>query len=109
MDYHKLVFAVVRRIPAGRLTNYGAIADFLALGSSRMVGWALNNCSLGDGIPAHRVLNRKGELSGCLHFGPGVMQKLLEAEGVEVIDDRAVDFKARFWDPVIELGDDFEP
>jgi len=109
MDYHELVFAVVRRIPAGRLTNYGAIADFLALGSSRMVGWALNNCSLADGIPAHRVLNRKGELSGRNHFGPGVMEKMLLAEGVQIEDDWAVDFKARFWDPATELGDDFEP
>ena len=68
MTYHELVYAVARQIPRGRVTTYGAIADFLALGASRMVGWALNKSILLDGVPAHRVVNRKGELSGRIHF-----------------------------------------
>lgn len=107
--YYDLVYAVVRQIPRGRVTNYGAIADFLALGSSRMVGWALNNCQFGDQVPAHRVLNRKGELSGRHHFTPpGLMQQLLEAEGVVVTDDRVADFDRLFWSPVEELGMEWE-
>ena len=107
--YYDLVYAVVRQIPRGRVTNYGAIADFLALGSSRMVGWALNNCQFGDQVPAHRVLNRKGELSGRHHFNPPVlMQQLLEAEGIVVEDDRVVDFDRIFWSPAVELGMDWE-
>ena len=106
--YYELVYAVVRRIPRGRVTHYGAIADFLGLGSARMVGWALNNCHhLGD-VPAHRVVNRKGELSGRHHFGsPTMMQQLLENEGVEVQNDRVVAFDQLNWHPR-ELGDDWE-
>jgi methylated-DNA-protein-cysteine methyltransferase-like protein len=107
--YFDLVYAVVRQVPAGRVTNYGAIADFLALGASRMVGWALNHCKPGDGVPAHRVLNRKGELSGRHHFSPpGLMQQLLEAEGIAVVDDRVPDFTALFWSPAEALGPDWE-
>ncbi|HNM25805.1 MAG TPA: MGMT family protein [Saprospiraceae bacterium] len=107
--YFDLVYAVVRQVPRGRVTTYGAIADFLALGASRMVGWALNNCRPGDGVPAHRVINRKGELSGRHHFDPPErMQALLEAEGVEVADDRVVRFKELFWHPAEALGDDWE-
>ena len=107
--YYDLVYAVARQIPRGRVTNYGAIADFLALGSSRMVGWALNNCQFGDQVPAHRVLNRKGELSGRHHFNPpGLMQQLLELEGIVVEDARVVDFERIFWSPVKELGMDWE-
>lgn len=108
-SYYDLVYAVVRQVPHGRITNYGAIADFLALGSSRMAGWALNNCTFGDHVPAHRVVNRKGELSGRHHFAtPTLMQELLEAEGVRVENDRVVDFDRLFWSPAAELGDDWE-
>ena len=107
--YYDLVYAVVRQIPRGRVTNYGAIADFLALGASRMVGWALNNSVLGDGVPAHRVINRKGELSGRNHFAtPTLMQELLESEGVPIEDNKVVGFDKLFWSPQ-ELGEDWEP
>lgn len=108
--YYDLVYAVVKQVPKGRITTYGAIADFLALGASRMVGWALNQCVPGDGVPAHRVVNRKGELSGRHHFAtPSLMQELLEAEGIQVKDDRVADFKALFWHPSEALGDNWEP
>jgi len=104
-NYYDLVYAVVRQIPRGRVTNYGAIADFIALGSSRMVGWALNNCHQMDNVPAHRVVNRKGELSGRHQFAPPVlMQYLLENEGIRVVNDCVVDFKTLFWHPS-ELGE----
>ena len=107
-SYYDLVYAVVRQVPRGRVTNYGAIADFIALGSSRMVGWALNNCHHLDGVPAHRVVNRKGELSGRHHFpGPNLMKELLESEGVKIENDCVVDFKTCFWHPS-ELGDEWE-
>ena len=109
-SYFDLVYAVVRQVPRGRVTTYGAIADFLALGASRMVGWALNNCQPGDQVPAHRVLNRKGELSGRHHFNPpGFMQQLLESEGIVVENDQVKDFKQLFWSPAEALGMDWEP
>ncbi len=99
-NYVEQVYEITRLIPYGRVSTYGAIADYLALGSARMVGWALNKSFSADGVPAHRVVNRKGELSGRGHFpSPGMMQELLEAEGVEVKDDKVVDFKALFWHP----------
>jgi methylated-DNA-protein-cysteine methyltransferase related protein len=105
--YHQLVCAVVRQIPTGRVTSYGAIADFLGLGASRMVGWALNMRY--EGVPAHRVLNRKGELSGRHKFPtPTLMAELLEREGVRVENDQAVEFDKLFWSPALELGDDWE-
>ena len=98
--YIEDVHEVVKLIPRGRVTTYGAIADFLTLGSARMVGWALFNTVTADAVPAHRVVNRKGELSGRVHFAtPTLMQERLEAEGVEVKDDRVVDFDQRFWSP----------
>lgn len=98
-NYYEMVFEVTRLIPYGRVSTYGAIADYLALGSARMVGWALNNCS-GHGVPAHRVVNRKGELSGRVHFPtPTMMQELLEQEGIVVENDCVKDFKALFWHP----------
>ncbi len=107
--YYDLVYTVVRQVPRGQVTNYGAIADFLALGSSRMAGWALNNCIHTDNVPAHRVVNRKGELSGRHHFPtPTLMQELLEAEGVQVENDRVMEFDRLFWSPAKELGDDWE-
>ena len=109
--YFDLVYAVTRQIPPGRVTTYGAIADFLALGAARMVGWALNQSfSSETGVPAHRVVNRKGGLSGRNHFPtPTLMQELLEAEGVQVEDNRVLDFDKHFWHPTEGLGGDWEP
>lgn len=102
--YYEKVYEVVAAIPLGRVTNYGAIADYLALGSSRMVGWALNQCHGAVPIPAHRVVNRLGELSGRMMFAtPDLMQERLESEGVKIRDNKVVDFKHVFWHPS-ELG-----
>jgi methylated-DNA-protein-cysteine methyltransferase related protein len=107
--YHELVREVVRQIPRGRVTTYGAIADFLALGASRMVGWALFQNMPGHEVPAHRVVNRLGELSGRNHFPtPTLMQEMLEAEGVEVVDHKVLNFKALFWHPTEGLGEDWD-
>lgn len=100
--YFEQVYDVVRSVPIGRVTTYGAIADFLALGSARMVGWALRNMSaqFDADVPAHRVVNRIGELSGRHQFPtPEYMQLMLEQEGVKVENDRVVDFRERFWHP----------
>lgn len=96
-----MVFEITRAVPRGRVTTYGAIADYLALGSARMVGWALRNALLWiDDIPAHRVVNRKGELTGRMHFEtPETMQTLLEMEGIEVKDHCVVNFKELYWHP----------
>ena len=104
-SFFERVYDVVREIPSGRVTSYGAIARFLgAAGSSRMVGWAMNNASKMEDIPAHRVVNRNGLLTGKHHFpGTRVMQQMLEAEGVELVDDKVVDFQRHFWDPGKEL------
>lgn len=104
-SFFERVYEVVREIPPGRVTSYGAIARFLgAAGSSRMVGWAMNNASKMEDIPAHRVVNRNGLLTGKHHFpGSRVMEQMLEAEGVEVREDRVVNFKDLFWDPNEEL------
>ena len=108
-SYFEQVYKVTEAIPFGRVTNYGAIADFLALGSARMVGWALNK-SGHLSIPAHRVVNRKGELSGRNQFPtPTLMQELLENEGVEIINNKVVDFENKFWHPGHHLNQlDFE-
>jgi methylated-DNA-protein-cysteine methyltransferase-like protein len=100
-SYFKKVFEVTQMIPEGRVSTYGMIADYLALGSARMVGWALNHShSEEEFIPAHRVVNRKGELSGRAHFKPpSLMQELLEAEGVKIIDHRIIDFEKLKWHP----------
>ncbi len=98
-NYYEMVFEVTRLIPYGRVSTYGFIADYLALGSARMVGWALNHAG-GQGVPAHRVVNRKGELSGRVHFPtPTMMQDLLEQEGVSVEDNKVKDFKNLLWHP----------
>ena len=98
--YHDLVLEVTRQIPRGRVSTYGAIADYLALGAARMVGWALNKSFTIQDVPAHRVVNRKGELSGRIHFStPTLMQELLEQEGVVVEDNRVRDFDQLFWHP----------
>lgn len=96
------VYAVTRSIPYGRVTTYGAIARFIGSpGAARMVGWALNNCHTQDEfIPAHRVVNHRGVLTGKHHFRfPGLMQQLLESEGVKVNKDQVVNFSEKFWDP----------
>lgn len=102
--YYDQVYDVVRMIPYGKVTTYGAIANFLTLGSARMVGWALNQVkdSLVD-VPAHRVVNAKGELSGRLYFGHGKMEQLLSAEGILVVNDKVSNMKDFFWDPGGEL------
>lgn len=105
-SFFKKVYAIVRRIPAGRVTSYGAIAEYLGTkGSARMVGWAMNSSHTETfHIPAHRVVNRVGLLTGKHHFGgQRVMQQLLESEGIEVEDDKVVKFDELFWDPKKEL------
>ncbi|MCX2837150.1 MGMT family protein [Salinimicrobium sp. MT39] len=104
-SFFERVYEVVKLIPEGRVTSYGAIAAFLgAKGSARMVGWAMNNASKMEDIPAHRVVNRNGLLTGKHHFpGTRVMQQMLEAEGVQVINDKIVRFQDYFWDPSVEL------
>ena len=104
--FFERVYAVVRQVPYGRVTSYGAIARFLGTGgSARMVGWAMNNAHNLEDVPAHRVVNRNGVLTGKHHFpGTRLMEQLLENEGVEVVDDQVVDFKTRFWDPSVALG-----
>ena len=103
-NYFEAVYDVVRQVPRGRVTTYGAIADFLALGSARMAGWALRNLKPGDDVPAHRVVNRSCELSGRHHFpSPGYMKRMLQREGVKVSNDRVKDFDNRFWNPAEEL------
>ncbi len=101
------VYAVVRLIPKGRVSSYGAIAKYLGSPrSSRMVGWAMNNAhAVVPPVPAHRVVNRQGLLTGKVHFGdPKLMQRLLEKEGIIVKKDLVQDFEKRFWDPMKELG-----
>ncbi|TLX73882.1 MGMT family protein [Labilibacter sediminis] len=109
-DFFHQVYQVVRKVPYGRVTSYGAIAKYLGSAkSSRMVGWALNKCSTQkEYVPAHRVLNRNGLLTGKKAFqGEKVMKELLESEGISVIDDQVQDFKRLFWDPS-ELDNYFE-
>jgi methylated-DNA-protein-cysteine methyltransferase related protein len=99
-SYFDLVYDITRQIPVGRVTNYGAIADFLSLGSARMVGWALNQCHGMPDVPAHRVVNRNGELSGRIHFKPpSSMAARLRKEGIQVKNDKVVEFEKVFWHP----------
>lgn len=103
-DYFEDVYEVVRLVPKGRVTTYGAIARYLSLrAGARMVGWAMN-ASHGRDVPAHRVINSAGVLSGKHFFGgPDIMQRLLEDEGIRVENDRVIDFKTRLWDPSEEM------
>jgi methylated-DNA-protein-cysteine methyltransferase-like protein len=105
-NFFELVYEVARQIPKGRVTSYGAIAAALGTKlSARMVGWAMNGAgSATPKVPAHRVVNRAGLLSGKHHFGGNNMVKLLEKEGIKVRNDTVVDFNKLFWDPVQELG-----
>ena len=105
-DFFQNVFDVVRLIPKGRVTSYGAIAKFIGTGgSSRMVGWAMNASHIADPpVPAQRVVNRNGMLTGKHHFAtPTLMEELLEQDGVVVVKDKVVDFEKLFWDPAKEL------
>lgn len=99
------VYSVVRLIPRGRVTNYGSIAKYLGSGlSSRMVGWAMNACHDMKDVPAHRVVNRIGMLTGKNHFRtPTLMQEMLEEEGIEVAKDQVQHYKELYWDPMLEL------
>ncbi len=99
------VYEVVRLIPHGKVSSYGAIAHYLgSKGSARMVGWAMNQAHTATDVPAHRVVNRQGLLTGKHHFGsPERMQQLLEAEGVRVVDNQVQEFQTCFWDPNQEL------
>jgi len=105
-DFFYMVYEVVRLVPYGRVTTYGAIAKYLGTGgSSRMVGWAMNSSHTHHSpVPAHRVVNREGMLTGKHHFSsPTLMQELLENEGVTVKNDKVMNFKNLFWDPMQEL------
>jgi methylated-DNA-protein-cysteine methyltransferase related protein len=104
-NFFEMVYEVVKNIPQGRVTSYGAIAKYLgSKQSSRMVGWAMNNSHyLEDSIPAHRVVNRNGLLTGKQHFKGDNMTKLLEDEGVIIINNKIGNFEKVFWDPEIEL------
>ncbi|MCL4638802.1 MULTISPECIES: MGMT family protein [Olivibacter] len=106
LNFYECVYALVRQIPEGRVTSYGAIARALGRdGAARMVGYAMGNAGKADPpVPAHRVLNSKGQLSAKAAFGhPTLMQQLLENEGITVENDRVVNFKTIYWDPLNEL------
>jgi methylated-DNA-protein-cysteine methyltransferase-like protein len=106
VDFFDMVYQVVRLIPKGRVTSYGAIAKYLgAAGSSRLVGYAMHGAhNQKPKVPAHRVVNRNGLLTGKHHFAtPFEMQELLKKEKIDVVDDKIVDFKKYYWDPHIEL------
>ncbi len=104
-SFFELVYEVARQIPKGRVTSYGAIANCLGTKlSARMVGWAMNGAGkVKPKVPAHRVVNRNGMLSGKHHFGGNKMQELLEKEGIKVKDDTVAEFKKLFWDPASAL------
>ncbi|HLO42795.1 MAG TPA: MGMT family protein [Leadbetterella sp.] len=104
MQSFEEVYEVVRLIPKGRVSSYGAIAKYLGTGA-RLVGWAMNAAHTLNDVPAHRVVNRNGLLTGKFHFEtPTLMQELLELESITVVDDKIEDFKNIYWDPSIELA-----
>lgn len=102
-NFFERVYEIARQIPEGRVTSYGAIAKALgAARSARMVGWAMNASHNREDIPAHRVVNRNGLLSGKHHFdGTNLMQQLLESEGIKVVNNQIVDFEKHFWQPQV--------
>ncbi len=104
-NFFEDVYEVVKLIPKGRVTNYGSIGKYLGSGlTARMVGWAMNAAHTLDDVPAHRVVNSIGLLTGKMHFEtPDKMQELLEAEGVFVKNDKIQKYKEYYWDPVVEL------
>ncbi|NNK76837.1 MAG: MGMT family protein [Maribacter sp.] len=105
-NFFQKVYEVAKLIPYGRVTSYGAIAKYLgAARSARMVGWAMNGAHNMPEIPAHRVVNKIGLLTGKHHFGgTNLMQQLLESEGIDVVDNQIIDFDKHFWDPWKELS-----
>ena len=105
-NYFDWVYQVVREIPSGRVSSYGAIAHYLGLKSgARMVGYAMNASHTVNDVPAHRVVNRKGLLTGKHHFAtPTQMEELLRSEGIHVENDQVIDFESRFWSPEKELN-----
>lgn len=104
-NFFEMVYEVVKLIPSGRVTSYGAIANYLGTkGSARMVGWAMNAAHDLNDVPAHRVVNRNGLLTGKNHFeDSNKMEELLSSEGIEVKDDQIQAFTKHYWDPAIEL------
>jgi len=108
-NFFQKVYEVAKLIPYGRVTSYGAIAKYLgAARSARMVGWAMNGAGSMEDVPAHRVVNKIGLLTGKHHFdGTNLMQQLLESEGIKVVDNQIIDFEKHFWDPFKELDGDF--
>ena len=100
-NFFERVYEIARQIPYGKVTSYGAIAKALGTASSaRMVGWAMNASHDLEDVPAHRVVNRKGLLTGKHHFeGTNLMQQLLESEGIKVVDNQIIDFEKHFWEP----------
>jgi methylated-DNA-protein-cysteine methyltransferase-like protein len=104
-DFFQQVYAVVRLIPQGKVCTYGIIAEYLgSKRAARMVGWAMNQAHSYSDIPAHRVVNRKGLLTGKHHFdSPNEMQELLEKEGIVIIDSQIQDFENLIWNPFLEL------
>jgi len=105
-NFFEKVYEIAKLIPFGRVTSYGAIAKYLGTTrSARMVGWAMNASHSNQDIPAHRVVNRNGLLTGKLHFdGTNLMQQLLENEGITIKENQVQNFKEHFWDPYIELN-----
>jgi methylated-DNA-protein-cysteine methyltransferase-like protein len=105
-DIYQRIYDITRQIPYGKVTSYGAIAEYLGIrGGARMVGWAMNNAhTLEDPVPAHRVVNRNGLLTGKHHFpGENMMQELLENEGICIINDQIQDFNRIFWHPCTDI------
>lgn len=104
-NFFERVYEIARQIPEGKVTSYGAIAKALgAARSARMVGWAMNASHAREDVPAHRVVNRNGLLSGKHHFeGTNLMQQLLENEGVKIVNNQIVDFESHFWQPKAQL------
>ena len=107
-NFFNKVYEVAKLIPYGRVTSYGAIAKYLGAGkSARMVGWAMNASHNIDSVPAHRVVNRNGLLTGKHHFdGTNLMQQLLESEGIIIVENQIQNFQSVFWDPHYELSFD---
>lgn len=104
-NFFEKVYVIVRQIPYGKVTSYGAIAKVLgAARSARMVGWAMNAAHNLEDVPAHRVVNRKGLLTGKHYFdGTNLMQQLLENEGIKVVDNQIIDLEKHFWQPSLEI------
>ncbi|MFY0608092.1 MAG: MGMT family protein [Cyclobacteriaceae bacterium] len=104
-NFFRDVYEVVKLIPKGRVTSYGAIGAYLGMKrSARMVGWAMNQAHVLPDVPVHRVINRMGLLTGKHHFGtPTLMQELLEAEGIQIKDDKIQNFDKVYWNPIEEL------